>query len=382
MHLLRAPSLRASILVLGIVALIAVACGGGDESPDPTPAPTEAEAATEAATEAPTEAPAATEAPPAEESASEGGSVDVRYLRAFCVAGNDLQTAMFTAAIELETGGGDPESPEAFAKLFGEPLGEFLEAMREVTPPDDLADYHSAALAQYEALVSLFASLEEGEELDGDPFELLGGMLGGAAEIPEIPQAALDRLAQVAEGVQECQGSIILPAFLGQNQSEAVDTGSGAAEADPEAEAYVRELCLAGERYEATIQEATADLGPNADLDESDPEVFATLFLEGLRGLGADLSAIPAPDDIAEYHGASIGRFEEMVAVLDGIIESLDAGREVSDAQLARFRELLGGGIGMPGLPLNVANRFGQAANNVIECYNSGFLYGFLGGGQ
>ena len=68
--------------------------------------------------------------------------------------------------------------------------------------------------------------------------------------------------------------------------------------------------------------------------------------------------------------------------MLDGIIESLDAGREVTDAQLARFRELLGGGIGMPGLPLNVANRFGQAANNVIECYNSGFLYGFLSGGQ
>ena len=36
----------------------------------------------------------------------------------------------------------------------------------------------------------------------------------------------------------------------------------------------------------------------------------------------------------------------------------------------------------MPGLPMNVANRFGQAANHVIECYNSGFLYGFLGGGQ
>ncbi len=386
MHLLRAFSLRASFLVLGIVALIAVACGGGDESPDPTPAPAEAEAATEAATESPTEAP--TEAPPAaatagaEESAGESGSVDVRYLRAFCVAGNDLQTAMFTAAIRMETEGTDPESPEAFGELFVEPLSGFLEAMREVTPPDDLAEYHDAALAQYEALVTLFASLEEGEELDGDPFELLGGMLGGAAEIPEIPQAALDRLAQVAEGVQECQGSIILPAFLGQGESEAVDTGSGAAEPDPEAEAYVRELCLAGERYEATIQEATADLGPNADLDESDPEVFATLFLEGLRGLGADLSVIPAPDDIAEYHGASIERFEEMVAVLDGIIESLDAGREVSDAQIARFRELLGGGIGMPGLPLNVANRFGQAANNVIECYNSGFLYGFLSGGQ
>ena len=385
---LRVPFL---LPVLGVVALIAVACGGGDETPDePAPA-TEAPAAE--ATEPATEAPAATEPPATEaaeaaEAASGAGSVDVQYLRALCIAGNDLQTAMFTAAIRMETEGVDPEDPEAFGELFVEPLAGFLEAMRGVTPPDDLADYHTAALAQYEALVNLFASIEEGEELEGDPFELLGGMLGAAEEIPVIPQDALDRLAAVSEGVPECEGSIILPAFLGQVDTGEVDTGSpvegeqSAGDPDPEAEDYVRQLCLAGDEYDATIQEAIRGMEPGASLDESDPEVFATVFREAIQGLSEAMAGISPPADIAEYHDAATTRFGEMVVVLDGIMETLDAGREVSAQQLARFQELLGGGIGMPGLPMNVANRFGQAANSVIECYNSGFLYGFLSGGQ
>ena len=382
-HPLRVPFL---LLVLGLVATIAVACGGGDEAPDEPASATEAQAAE--ATDPATEAPAATE-PPATEApapAGETGSVDVQYLRALCLAGNDLQTAMFTAAIRMETEGVDPDDPEAFGELFVEPLAGFLEAMRDVTPPDDVAEYHTAALAQYEALVNLFASMEEGEELEGDPFELLGGMLGAAEEIPVIPQAALDRLAAVAEGVPDCEGSIILPAFLGQVDSGEVDTGDPVdgqqgGEPDPEAEDYVRQLCLAGDDYDAAIQEAVAGLGPNADLDESDPEVFATVFLEALRGLAEAMAGITPPPDIAEFHVAATEQFGEMVVVLDGIMEALDAGREVPAEQLTRFQQLLRGGIGMPGLPRGVANRFGQAANYVIECYNSGFLLGFLGGG-
>ncbi len=382
-HPLRVPLL---LLVLGLVATVAVACGGGDESPDEPATPTEAPAAE--AAEPATEAPAATE-PPATDApapAEETGSVDVQYLRALCLAGNDLQTAMFTAAIRMETEGIDPDDPEAFGELFVEPMAGFLEAMRDVTPPDDVAEYHTAALAQYEALVNLFASMEEGEEMEGDPFELLGGMLGAAEEIPVIPQAALDRLAAAAEGVPECEGSIILPAFLGQVDSGEIDTGDPVdggqgAEPDPEAEDYVRQVCLAGDDYDAAIQEAIAGMGPDADLDESDPEVFAMVFREALGGLAESMAGIAPPPDIAEYHVAATARFGEMAEVLDGIMEALDAGREVSDEQLARFRQLLGGGIGMPGLDLNVANRFGQAANHVIECYNSGFLYGFLSGG-
>ena len=160
-----------------------------------------------------------------------------------------------------------------------------------------------------------------------------------------------------------------------------MDTGS-TAEVDPADEQYVRDMCLAGDVYEATFQEAMAQLGPDAELDESDPEMFAAVFLEALRGLAADMQEGSPPDGVASYHAASIGRYEEMVAVLDDILETSDAGGEVADEQLARFQQLLGGGLGMALLPLAEANRLAQAANNVIECYNSGFLYGFLGGGR
>ena len=380
MHLSVSRSLRASFLLLvGFVALLALACGS-DDSPD-APAPA-AETATEATAATPTEA--ATEPPteaPAEEPVDEGGSIDENYLRAFCVGGNDLQAALFTAAIKLEAEGGDPDDPEVFAELFVEPLATFLEQMREVTPPDDMVEYHTAALAQYEALVTLFATIgEEGEGLEGDPFELLGGMLAGAEEFPVIPEAALARLAQVATGVPECAGSLFLAEFLGAGGAEPVDTGS-TGDADPADEAYVRELCLAGDTFNATVQQATADLGPDANLDESDPEVFAAVFTEGLRGLAADMQQMSPPDGVAAYHAASIGRYEEMVALLDGILETLDAGEEVAAEDLARFRQLLGGGLGMPGLPVDVRERVAQAANGVIECYGSGFLLGFLGGG-
>ena len=394
MTFLVSRSFRASFLLLaGFVALVALACGS-DDSPSEPAAATETPAAaataataTEVATEPPTEAAteAATEPPPATEAADEGGSVDENYLRAFCVGGNDLQAAMFTAAIRLEAEGGDPDDPEVFAELFVAPLAGFLEHMRETTPPDDLAEYHAAALAQYEALVTLFTAIGEGgEELEGDPFELLGGMLAGAEQFPVVPQAALARLFEVAEGVPECAGSLFLGEFLRAGSAgEPVDTGAGATgEVDIVAEEYVRELCLAGDNYEATIQEATAGLDPDANIDESDPEVFAALFTEALRGLAADMGAMSPPDSVVEYHAAGTVRFEEMVGILDGIIAALDAGEEVAAEDLARFQQLLQGGVGLPGLPFNEANRLATAANNVIECYNSGFLFGLLSASQ
>ena len=196
MHLLSSRSLRASFLLLvGAVAILALACGSDDSPDEPVATPeATAEAVTATATQAPTEAPAT-------ETADAGGSVDENYLRAICMGGNDLQAAMFMAAIRLEAEGGDPDDPEVFAELFVAPLAGFLEHMREVTPPDDLAEYHTAALAQYEALVTLFAAIGEGgEELEGDPFELLGGMLAGAEEFPVMPEAALARLCRGLEG--------------------------------------------------------------------------------------------------------------------------------------------------------------------------------------
>lgn len=378
MHLPAFPSIRSlALLTLGLVAVVAVACGGGDESPEATSTPDAAEAtATEAPTQPPTPAP--TEPP-----ADEAGSVDEGYVRAICVAGNDLQNAMFAALVRMESEGGDPEDdPEAFGELFVEPLAGFLEAIREVTPPDDMAEYHAAALAQYEALVTLFASVEEGEELEGGPLDLLGGMLEGAESIPVIPEATRARLAAVAADIPDCAGSIILQEFLGTGGGEPVDTGyDSTGPADPEAEAYVRELCLAGEDYDATIQEAIAGLGPDADLNESDPAVFAVVFGEALRGLSLAMLEMTPPAEIAQYHDAGGAGFHEMANLLESIVQTLDAGGDVTDEQLGRFQELLAGGMGLPGLPFEYADRLGQAANNVVECFGSGFLYGFLSGG-
>lgn len=382
MHLAAFPSPRTSLLLIaGLVALVAVACGGGDESPEETVTPDAVEATpTAAPTEPPTPAPTQ---PPA----VAGGSVDEQYLRAICVAGNDLQTAMFTALVRMETEGVDPEDdPEAFGELFVEPLAGFLEAIRDLTPPDDMAEYHDAALAAYEGLIALFAAVEEGEELEGGPLDLLGGMLGDAEAIPAIPEDTRVRLLAVAQGLPDCAGSIILDEFLGGGGGEPIDGGPGEPDAsqpaDPEAEAYVRELCLAGDAYMATIEEAVAGLGPDADLDESDPEVFATVFGEAMRGLSLAMLEMTPPAEIAQYHDAGGARFHEMANLLADILETLDAGGEVSDEQLGRFQALLAGGIGLPGLPFEYADRLGQAANNVVECFGSGFLYGFLGGGQ
>ena len=382
MHVPAFPSPRTSLLLIaGLVALVAVACGGGDESPEETATPDAVEATpTEAPTEPPTPAPTQ---PPA----AEGGSVDEAYVRAICVAGNDLQTAMFSALVRMETEGVDPEDdPEAFGELFVEPLAGFLDDIRDVTPPDDIAEYHEAALAAYEGLIALFASVEEGEELEGGPLDLLGGMLGDAEAIPAIPEATRARLATVAADIPDCAGSIILDEFLGAGGGEPIDGGSGEPGAsrppDPEAEAYVRELCLAGDAYVATIEEANAGRGPDAELDESDPEVFATLFGEAMRGLSLAMLEMTPPAEIVQYHDAAGARFHEMANLLEGIIETLDAGGEVTDEQLARFQGLLAGGMGLPGLPFEYADRLAQAANNVVECLGSGFLYGLLGGGQ
>ena len=131
----------------------------------------------------------------------------------------------------------------------------------------------------------------------------------------------------------------------------------------------------------ATIDEAIAGLGPEAELDESDPEVFATVFAEAMRGLSLAMLEMTPPVEIAEYHDAGGVRFHEMANVLEDILATLDAGGEVSAEQLGRFQALLAGGIGLPGLPFEYADRLGQAANNVVECFGSGFLYGFLAGG-
>ena len=209
---------------------------------------------------------------------------------------------------------------------------------------------------------------------------VLGGMLGDADDAPAVSPETLARLARVAADIPECERSIVLESLL--NQDAGAPAGaSTAAGADPVAETYVRELCLAGDVFEATYGAALASLDDGADPEEGDPAVFAAVFHEALRALAADLALITPPDEVAASHAAAIGRYGEMVSVFDAITGALDAGAEPAPGDLDRFRHLLQGGSAMQRLPSADANRLGQAANHVPECFGSGFLLGFLSGG-
>ena len=377
MRLRASRSPRAPFLLLaGVVALVALACGS-DESPDqPVPATgTAREVAPEATTET------TTETPPATQPADGGGSVDEHYLRDVCAAGSTFEFAFQEAARELESGEDvDEDDLAVFATRFIDGLREHVAALQMVAPPDDVGEYHKAAIAQYDALIGVFDTLieaaESGEESAGEEaFEGFGAIFAGGFQALTLPPDVRDRLAEAASTVPECFGSGFLLGFLGGGE------GAPAGSDDPAAEAYVREVCLAGAAYEAAVQEATAGLDPDADLDESDPEVFGATFAAALRGLAADMRAISPPAGTAAYHGASTSRFEEMVALLDGIMETLDAGDDVAAEDSDRFQDILQGGVAMLGLPIAEANRLAKAANTVPECFGSGFLLGFLGGG-
>lgn len=221
MRFYRLPPAR---LVAVLVTLaFAAACGGDDPDPDPTPTATQPPPAT-TTTPTTTTTPATTATPtttePPQTPTAETGSADGPYLRALCTAGDELQDAILSAAVRLETESVDPDDPEAFAELFVAPLGAFLEAIRGVTPPADLAEYHAAALAGYESFIEVFGSLEESGSPD-EAMSLLGGGLGAAEDAPAISPETIARLARVASDIPECAGSPFLESFLGQGAAPA-----------------------------------------------------------------------------------------------------------------------------------------------------------------
>ncbi len=162
----------ALVLLAGMVALLALACGG-------------------------------------EESAGEA-SPDERYVRDLCLAGRALETAMVEAGSELRRG--DPEEAgseaEALTELLIEPLEELLEALRETTPPGEMAAFHNATVA---ALSDTLEFLKDAE--GADAFELPDSL--GSMDVPAPSVAVRDRLAEVANDVPECRGSSFLLGVMG-----------------------------------------------------------------------------------------------------------------------------------------------------------------------
>ena len=101
-----APARRLFLLapLAGLVALLALACGGG------------------------------------------GSSTDEAYLRALCTANNDLESVVLRGLIGDRLAGGDApdDDPAETLAAILDPVGDWIEALRAATPPDDVAAFHEA----------------------------------------------------------------------------------------------------------------------------------------------------------------------------------------------------------------------------------------------
>lgn len=178
-----APARRLFLLapLAGLVALLALACGGG------------------------------------------GSSTDEAYLRALCTANNDLESAVLRGLIGDRLAGGDApddDPAETLAAILA-PVGDWIEALRAATPPDDVAAFHEAALDALDGLLALFADAgEAGAEGEGDEgMDALFGLFAGFAtltEIPDPPREALDRLDEASAEVSECGDGLIAGQLLDQ----------------------------------------------------------------------------------------------------------------------------------------------------------------------
>lgn len=169
----------------GLIALVALACGGG------------------------------------------GASADEAYLRDLCTANRDFESAVLRGLIGDRLTGGDAPADDPADTLAAilEPVEGWIEALRAATPPDDVAAFHEAALDALDGLLALFADVggagAEGGDAEGEDagMDALFGLFAGFAAltaIPDPPQEALDRLDEASADVSECGEGLIAGQLLDQ----------------------------------------------------------------------------------------------------------------------------------------------------------------------
>ena len=174
-----------------------------------------------------------------------GASVDETYLRDLCDANRALEGAVLGGIIgnALESGDSPADDPADMLASFIAPLREWVDALRAATPPDDMAEFHAAALNAVDGLLALFADMDAEADGDdaGDDDEGLDALLGlfagfGAlSAIPDPPQEALDRLSEAADEVSGCNRGLLAGQLLDQFLSGfadgfAITDGNGGAE--------------------------------------------------------------------------------------------------------------------------------------------------------
>ncbi len=162
-----------------------------------------------------------------------------------------------------------------------------------------------------------------------------------------------------------------------------VDEGSSTAH-DPAIQGYVRDLCLAGRNYEAAFAQAIAGLGPGADPDLRDPQVFAVVLGDAFMALHAILPNPGQPYFDAHYpqivnQALSARAFLEIpISQIESIRRALDAGQEPDPGSLFLLRDLLSDSAG--DMTYEDGTRLFEAAEGVEECEGSRFLSAFIFG--
>ena len=394
---------------LAAVTVAALAGCGGQDTQQPTPTPMlEGASAPAAATATPARqavggdrtepASAATEEPrpkPTPERPSDEQSdapapdpAELQYLRDVCLAEEaGHHTVVLTGSNQSASDSVD--EPGGYERLNVEPLRRLVHALRSISPPDELAVYHDAAVAEYEELLGVYeaeleliesgATVDEASDRFGSYF--VGGPRGPS---PPLPPRVRDRLGEAATSVPECSDSgTFLFFFLGVHVGGPAVTGGPV---DPADEAYVRSLCIAGNSHAVVVDEAVTALERASEIDESDVEAYLVAILQPSRDLASAMREIPPPDDVADYHAAFVEGIEdevawfdneEMVALLLRILQTTAAGEEIAPEDLARLQpeqESL-----TPALSSAQRGRLAVARLNVVECYHNGLLYEFLG---
>ena len=157
-----------------------------------------------------------------------GASADETYLRDLCTANRELESAVLRGLIGDRLTGGDApaDDPAETLAMILEPVGDWIEAVRAATPPDDVAAFHEAALDALDGLLALFADASdadeagaEGEDAEGAGMDAFFGLFAGFAaltEIPDPPREALDRLDEASDEVSECGGGLLAGQLLDQ----------------------------------------------------------------------------------------------------------------------------------------------------------------------
>ena len=121
---------------------------------------------------------------------------DEDFVKGLCEASTGLRDGVEEALGNARTS----TDPNAAAQALVEPIEEFVDAFKDLNPPEDLEEWHDTASGQLEQAASNFREKKDLAALEGF----------ADSPVPDPPAAAKSRLRVAAEDVQECNGVTFL----------------------------------------------------------------------------------------------------------------------------------------------------------------------------